>query len=75
MTVEIPHQPTIEVLSDPQGLIDRAYDYVLRQLQQAIATHGRATIALSGGSTPKPLYERLATADLAWDKLHIFLGR
>jgi 6-phosphogluconolactonase len=74
MTVENPHQPTIEVLPDCQGLIDRAYDYVLRQLQQAIATHGRATIALSGGSTPKPLYERLATADLAWDKLHIFWG-
>jgi 6-phosphogluconolactonase len=74
MTVEAPRQPTIEVLPDRQGLIDRAYDYVLRQLHQAIATHGRATIALSGGSTPKPLYERLATADLDWDKLHIFWG-
>jgi 6-phosphogluconolactonase len=74
MTVEAPHQPIIEVLPDSRGLIDRAYDYVLRQLQSAIATHGQATIALSGGSTPKPLYERLATADLDWSKLHIFWG-
>jgi 6-phosphogluconolactonase len=74
MTVESPQLPIVERLPDSAVLIDRAYDYVLRQLQGAIQTQGRATIALSGGSTPKPLYERLATADLAWDKLHIFWG-
>jgi 6-phosphogluconolactonase len=74
MTVSAPPSPIVEVLLDSTALIDRAYDYVFRQLQSAIATHGRATIALSGGSTPKPLYERLATADLDWDKLHVFWG-
>jgi 6-phosphogluconolactonase len=74
MPMTAPQSPIVEVLPDLTGLIDRAYDHVLRQLKGAIATHGRATIALSGGSTPKPLYEKLAAADLDWTKLHVFWG-
>ncbi len=74
MTVDVADQPMIEVLPDASRLIARAYEYVVPQLQQAILTHGQATIALSGGSTPKPLYERLAAADLDWQKIHIFWG-
>ncbi|MBE9031544.1 6-phosphogluconolactonase [filamentous cyanobacterium LEGE 11480] len=73
MTVEAA-PPIIEVLSDKSSLVDRAYEHVLQMLQQAITDRGQATIALSGGSTPKPLYERLAQADLPWDKVHIFWG-
>src|SRR6185436_6403824 len=40
----------------------------------AIAARGRFTVALSGGSTPKLLYESLAGAALEWDKLHFFFG-
>jgi 6-phosphogluconolactonase len=31
-----------------------------------------ATLAVSGGSTPKLLFESLATSDLPWDRLHLF---
>jgi 6-phosphogluconolactonase len=65
---------TIEVLSDQAALIERSRTVVVERLQQAIAARGQATIALSGGSTPKPLYEQLATEDLPWNQLHIFWG-
>jgi 6-phosphogluconolactonase len=69
-----PPSATIEVLPDLAALVDRAYDYVLAQLQRAIAQRGQACIALAGGSTPKPLYERLAQADLPWAQIQVFWG-
>lgn len=65
---------TVEVLADKAALIQRAYDLVLTQIKAAIDQRGRCTLALAGGSTPKPLYEALAQADLPWDKLYIFWG-
>ena len=32
------------------------------------------TLALSGGSTPKPVYERLATLDYPWSDVDVFFG-
>ncbi|MEP0912880.1 6-phosphogluconolactonase [Leptolyngbya sp. GB1-A1] len=64
----------IEVLPDSKALIQRSLELVLEKLQQAIAERNTATIALSGGSTPKPLYEALAQQDLPWEKLQIFWG-
>lgn len=66
--------PHIEILSDLPSLVDRALELVLEKLKSAIATRNIATIALAGGSTPKPLYEKLAQQNLPWEKLHIFWG-
>jgi 6-phosphogluconolactonase len=64
----------VEVLPDRAALVERALDIVLTKLQIAIAQRGLSTIALAGGSTPKPLYEALATRDLPWEKIHVFWG-
>jgi len=43
----------------------------------SIEDRGRFSVTLSGGNTPKPLYEILAGPDadvLDWDKIHIFWG-
>jgi 6-phosphogluconolactonase len=53
------------------GEIDR---WIQEYLQQSIDKNGPATIALAGGSTPKVVYQALAKANFAWDKLHIFWG-
>ena len=42
-------------------------------LQIAIAEKGTATILLSGGSTPKNLYQKLGEIDLDWSKVHVGL--
>lgn len=62
------------VESDRQALINRALDLVIEKMTTAIEKRGLCTIALSGGGTPKPLYEALATQSLPWDKVHIFWG-
>src|SRR5438270_222221 len=45
--------------------------------KRAIQEHGRYTVALSGGSTPKGLHQQLATtfaSELPWDKVFFFWG-
>lgn len=65
---------TVEVLPDQTALIARSLDLILTKLDTAIKEQGRFTIALSGGSTPKPLYEAIANQKLPWDKIHVFWG-
>jgi 6-phosphogluconolactonase len=46
---------------------------IVEILELAISDHGKASIAVSGGSTPKPLFAFLSTQSLAWDKVNITL--
>ncbi|MGB3208635.1 MAG: 6-phosphogluconolactonase [Crinalium sp.] len=64
----------IEVLPDGAALTERSLNLILDKLHSAIEDRGVFTIALSGGSTPKPLYEAIAQQNLPWDKIHIFWG-
>ena len=65
---------TIEVLPDKAALIQRSLELTLAKIQTAIQERGLCTIALAGGSTPKPLYEALAAQQLPLDKIHLFWG-
>ncbi|MFM7560131.1 6-phosphogluconolactonase [Cylindrospermopsis raciborskii] len=64
----------VEILPDLQGLVARAQDAILSSLATAIQERGQFTIALSGGSTPKPLYEAIGSLNLDWNKIHVFWG-
>jgi 6-phosphogluconolactonase len=64
----------VEVLPDKVAMIERSQEIILSRLQLALESRDIFTIALSGGSTPKPLYEALATQPLPWAKIHIFWG-
>lgn len=46
---------------------------LIEGLQAAIEQDGRASIAFSGGSTPKPLFNYLATLDFDWSKVDVTL--
>jgi len=45
---------------------------VLRLLQAAIDERGRAVLAISGGSSPKLMFEYFSRADFDWSKVHVF---
>lgn len=67
--------PHIHVFEDRQQLVHECAEWLIAQIDQ---TEGRFAIALSGGSTPKPLYALLATPDMArripWERVHVFFG-
>jgi len=48
-------------------------DLIKTRIEEAIASKGRASLALSGGSTPLHLYQTLAGMDLPWASISITL--
>lgn len=68
----------IDIFEDQAALMTAAADYVLRCYDIAITDHRYFTLVLSGGSTPRALYEQLATAAetqrIDWSKVYIFWG-
>ncbi len=44
-----------------------------QSLLKSIAAHGWASLAVSGGSTPKPLFKQLSAVDLPWQDVVITL--
>jgi 6-phosphogluconolactonase len=64
-----------EVLETPEALAQRAAELVTSILERST---GDVAVALSGGSTPKRLYEILAAepfrSRLPWQRVHLFWG-
>jgi 6-phosphogluconolactonase len=46
-------------------------ELVADQLRGAHASHGHATLAVPGGTTPGPFLAELSKADLAWEDVHV----
>lgn len=46
--------------------------YVLGLLEKAAAERGRATLAVSGGSSPRPMFELWARSGFAWSLVDIY---
>lgn len=58
---------------DLAAVTHEAATRIARSLREAIAHHGSATFALSGGETPRPTYEQLAReAGIDWSKVDVF---
>ena len=67
----------IRVLTTPQELFEAAAEEVLRAAKEAVEQRGRFAIALPGGSTPKSLFNLLATnarTVMPWDRTFFFWG-
>ncbi len=58
---------------DRESMLDALYRVMLGDLENALAERAAATLLLSGGSTPAPLYRRLAQAPLAWSAVQVAL--
>lgn len=68
-------EPITEVLDDPDAVSRRVADWLASEAAQ---TEGRFAIALSGGSTPKHMYEMLARRPqrdmIPWERVQLFWG-
>ncbi len=67
----------IRTLNTPQELFEVGAELVAHAAKEATDDRGRFTIALSGGSTPRNLYNLLATnarTSLPWDRMFFFFG-
>jgi 6-phosphogluconolactonase len=71
-------QPSVEVLPDRTALAARAVEVFAATAARAVRETGRFTVALSGGTTPEPLYAHLASGPgaerVAWARTHVGWG-
>ena len=70
--------PTITVVDTPEAVARGAAERFVALAKEAVAARGRFTVAFSGGSTPRALFQLLAKdpfrAQVTWDRLEIFWG-
>lgn len=66
------------VISDAHALYEAAAELWIKTAKESIARRGKFSIALSGGSTPRALYQLLATdpwrEQVDWSNTHFFWG-
>ena len=64
-----------EIFANPEELARGAAEYFVARSAEAVAKKGFFTVALSGGSTPKALYQLLAESfhdQVPWSRTHFF---
>lgn len=64
-------EPAIHKFDSNAGLATQLAIRVASDLRQAIGNRGSATLAVSGGSTPRLFFEALSEQPLAWNKVSI----
>ena len=68
----------LEVFESGEHLVRAAVDRIARNLHEATERRGIASIVLSGGTTPRSIYELLAMPDYSrrvdWSRVHFFWG-
>ena len=68
--------PGVRVFADPAEVARAAARLFVDFAWQSIARHGKFTVALSGGNTPRAMFELLASQEfrgqIDWAKVHIF---
>jgi 6-phosphogluconolactonase len=64
----------LEIWNDRTDIANRALMLCQIAYDEAIAKDGKFTIVAAGGSTPRVLYELLASKEWDWTKVHVFWG-
>jgi 6-phosphogluconolactonase len=67
----------VRVCADVNELSRRAAEAAVTTINGAVRSHGRCSLVLSGGSTPRTLYGLLASAfrdHIPWTSVHMFFG-
>lgn len=66
--------PVIYSFSSGEELAKKLADEVARSLAEAITKRNRASLVVSGGSTPKPLFNHLSQKKIDWQKVTVSLA-
>jgi 6-phosphogluconolactonase len=57
---------------DPRAAAAACAQHIGALLEDALASQEHATLAVSGGSTPKLLFESMVAAGFRWERVHLF---
>jgi len=72
----MPHNIVYFIASDPNQLAEKGAKIFCNNAKEAIIHKGRFAVALSGGSTPRPMHRRLAQepylSEISWQQTDFF---
>ncbi|MGH9722054.1 MAG: 6-phosphogluconolactonase [Bryobacteraceae bacterium] len=57
---------------DPRAAAEACAHHITSILEDALSGQDLATVAVSGGSTPRLLFEQLVAAPVRWQRVHLF---
>jgi 6-phosphogluconolactonase len=57
---------------DAAAAADACAQHILNLLEEALAGQDLATLCVSGGTTPKHMFDVMAAAKFKWDRVHLF---
>jgi 6-phosphogluconolactonase len=66
--------PKFHKFADQQTLCQKLSQRICMALQKAIAERGKASLVVSGGSTPVPLFTAMSEISMKWDRVFITLA-
>jgi 6-phosphogluconolactonase len=58
--------------ADPKATAQACAHHVLGILEEVLSGQEHATLAVSGGSTPKLMFEEMVAKGFRWDRVHLF---
>ena len=68
----------VKIFKEEKQVLEALADFIVTESRKAISHHGKFNIALSGGSSPKKLYELLASdayrSAVEWKHVFFFFG-
>jgi 6-phosphogluconolactonase len=68
----------LNIFDNEGEVLNALAEYIVKVASDSVASRGKFSIALSGGNSPKKLYELLASAAfkkrVEWDKVYFFFG-
>jgi 6-phosphogluconolactonase len=60
------------IAGDVQWAASACAQHILSLLEKALSARNFATLAVSGGTTPRLLFDELAAAQFEWNRVHLF---
>ena len=65
---------SLNIYKDKSELSSAVFKYIESQILQTLKNKDRFKLCVSGGSTPKSVYQLLSRSDIGWEKVDVFLG-
>jgi 6-phosphogluconolactonase len=62
----------VHALPDAEAACREAANFIVARGRQAISAKGRFVLALSGGTSPLPMFAALSAENLQWECVHLF---
>lgn len=70
---EVGTMTNLKKFKNKEELLEELSSDIVELLQDEIEEKGKASLLVSGGSTPKPLFQKLSNMDIPWEKVIISL--